>query len=401
MFYLKNSLNRVMSSILVAGIGFAALLYGASPASAQVLGAAQSFAVLGGNSVTFGAPPSTINGDVGISSAADTFITGASANASITLPFTNHGNDAVAIAAGAATLTLFNSSELAPASGSAITANLSTDGPTANGHYTPGKYSLATGTAIIPTSITLDGPGIYVFSLNSDLTTSVSSTVILNGADPCDVFWRVPTIATLNGLTFPGTVVAGAGVHLGNGAKLTGRALTLAAGDVTMSAGGNIVGACSVPSSGVAPLFLAETTLSRTVPLPNGTVGTPMTDTKTLSGGLGSAAPTGTIIFTLFSDALCTTSVFTSSAVTVTGNGSFTSPSFTPTVPGTFHWIATYSGDPNNAPTATACADANEIVIVAAIRPGAAAGIPTLSGWGLMTLMALIGVASIYRLRRI
>jgi type VI secretion system secreted protein VgrG len=29
------------------------------------------------------------------------------------------------------------------------------------------------------------------------------------------------------------------------------------------------------------------------------------------------------------------------------------------------------------------------------------AGIPTLSGWGLMTLMVLIGVASIYRLRRI
>jgi Ice-binding-like len=248
---MKRSSRNVLYTFF--GLICFALMALASPASAQTLGAAQSFAVLGGNSVVFGAPSSTINGDVGISTAADTFITGYPANATITAPFVNQGNTAAAIAAGAATLTLFNSAELAPAGGTAITANLSTDGPTANGHYTPGKYSLASGTAIIPTSITLDGPGIYVFSLNSDITTSVSSTVILNGADACNVFWRVPTIATLNGLTFPGTVVAGAGVHLGSDASLTGRALTLAAGDVTMSAGGNTVGGCSAAGSGVPP----------------------------------------------------------------------------------------------------------------------------------------------------
>ncbi|MGZ3357651.1 MAG: IPTL-CTERM sorting domain-containing protein, partial [Isosphaeraceae bacterium] len=74
---------------------------------------------------------------------------------------------------------------------------------------------------------------------------------------------------------------------------------------------------------------------------------------------------------------------------------------FTPTVPGTYHWIATYSGDANNAPTATVCDDTNESVIVAAAVVPAGAGIPTLSGWGLMTLMVLVVLASIYRLRKL
>ncbi|MEO8104589.1 MAG: ice-binding family protein, partial [Betaproteobacteria bacterium] len=180
---------------------------------AQSLGAAQSFAILGGTAVTAAPPMSIINGDVGIDPNAATFITGFPANATVALPFTNHGNDAVAVAARAAVTTLFNSGALAPAGGTPITANLSTGGPSANGHYVPGKYTLAVGTAIIPTTIFLDGPGIYVFSLNSDITTSVGSTVVLNGADPCTVFWRVPTLATLNGVNFPGTVVAGTGVH--------------------------------------------------------------------------------------------------------------------------------------------------------------------------------------------
>jgi Ice-binding-like/IPTL-CTERM motif len=395
MFHLENSLNRVMSSVLVAGIGFAALLYGASPASAQVLGGAQSFAVLGGSAVAANGSGGHINGDVGIAPAAASAITGIPANATVTPPFVNQGNNAVAIAARAATLTLYNT--LAGLGGATVILpglNGQTHGP---GIYSSGDVTLTSGTPL-----TLSGAGQYIFKVNS-ITTGVGSSVNLVGVDPCMVFWQVNTIAALNGTTFPGNIVAGTGIHLVTaGSSLVGRALVNAAGDVTMN--GGTVGGCSVLGQGVSP-FLAATTLSRSGPLPAGTTGTPMTDTKTLSGGLGSAAPTGTIIFTLFSGALCSPAnlVFTSSPVTVTGNGSFTSPPFTPTVPGTFHWIATFSGDANNAPTATACGDTTETVIVSSpvIPPGVAAGIPTLSGWGLMTLMVLIGVASIYRLRRL
>ncbi len=38
-------------------------------------------------------------------------------------------------------------------------------------------------------------------------------------------------------------------------------------------------------------------------------------------------------------------------------NPSLLSPSFTPTRAGTYRWIATYSGDVNNAPATTACDD--------------------------------------------
>jgi len=373
-------------------LGFAALLLASAPALAQTVGAAQSFAILGGTAVTAAPPLSTVNGDVGITPAAGTFITGFPANATITPPFTNHGNDAFAIAAGAATLTLFNSAALAPAGGTAITANLSTGGPSANGHYVPGRYSLAAGTAIIPTTITLDGAGIYVFSLNSDITTSVGSTVILNGANPCTVFWRVPTLATLNGITFPGTVVAGTGVHLGTGASLTGRALALAAGDVTM-AGGNTVGGCSAAGPG-----LAATTLISPVAAPSVALGAAISDTKTLSGG---ANPTGTITFNLYgpNDATCSGAVIFTSTVTVNGNGSYSSTSFTPLAIGTYRWIANYSGDANNAATANTCNAVNENVVVTLVAP-LGIGIPTLSEWAMGMLGALLAIAGFAAMRR-
>src|SRR5439155_681389 len=52
--------------------------------------------------------------------------------------------------------------------------------------------------------------------------------------------------------------------------------------------------------------------------------------------------PTGTITFTLYSDAECTISglVFTSSAIVDHGNGDYASGPFTATQAGTYHWRA-------------------------------------------------------------
>src|ERR1019366_2695007 len=68
MFPVRNILNRMMSSSLLAGMGFAALLFGASPAAAATspaLGAASSYAILAGSAVT-NTGATTIAGDVGI-----------------------------------------------------------------------------------------------------------------------------------------------------------------------------------------------------------------------------------------------------------------------------------------------------------------------------------------------
>ncbi|GHJ43002.1 hypothetical protein Cs7R123_03440 [Catellatospora sp. TT07R-123] len=97
-----------------------------------------------------------------------------------------------------------------------------------------------------------------------------------------------------------------------------------------------------------------STAASGNVPL-GGTV----FDTATLTGGF---APTGTVTFNLYGpgDDICEEAPVTTSTTTVTGNGSYQSAGFVPTVVGDYRWRADYSGDVNNGPAGTACSDADE-----------------------------------------
>ena len=108
-----------------------------------------------------------------------------------------------------------------------------------------------------------------------------------------------------------------------------------------------------------------------------------ISDTATLSGlatqpaspvinltGTGGAAAGGTITFTLYGPNNCTTLAYTSGAVTVSGNGNYPSPQFSPATAGTYHWVASYSGNlPNNNATShnAACNDTNEDVTVTTV----------------------------------
>ncbi len=51
------------------------------------------------------------------------------------------------------------------------------------------------------------------------------------------------------------------------------------------------------------------------------------------------------------------------------GTGNYTSASFNQTAPGTYRWVAAYSGDANNAPATTACGDAGETTTVTQATP--------------------------------
>jgi hypothetical protein len=257
--------------VQLASAGFAAFLCGVSSVSAQSLGAAQSFAVVGGTTVTAAGTGTVINGDVGVSPG--TSITGFPAAATVVPPFATHANDGVAIAAQTSTGALYTF--LATAGGAtAIGAEL---GGAALG---PGTYSF-TSTANIAagTTLTLNGAGTYIFQVGSAITANVGSTVLLlNGASPCNIFWQVTSAATLNGVNFAGTVVAQAGVTLGVGAALSGRALTTALGAVTLS-GGNSIGGCSAAGPGCPTITLSPATL------PAGTVGVAYSQTIVGSGG--------------------------------------------------------------------------------------------------------------------
>jgi len=78
--------------------------------------------------------------------------------------------------------------------------------------------------------------------------------------------------------------------------------------------------------------------------------------------------PTGTVTFTLFLGG----SLLDTETVTVSGNGTYTTPTgytlpSSGTVTGTYEWLANYSGDANNNPSATASGD--EPVVVGAPVP--------------------------------
>ena len=92
-------------------------------------------------------------------------------------------------------------------------------------------------------------------------------------------------------------------------------------------------------------------------------------DVATVSGGFN---PTGTLTFDLFlNDPSCGSAnrVFTSDAISVSGNRDYTSNAYTPTAVGTYYWIASYTGDPNNNAFTGSCGANGETLTVTAGGP--------------------------------
>jgi hypothetical protein len=234
-------------SKLLVVIGFAALLCASGPALAQVappLGVSKQFSVLGNSGVTGSTGAGTVvNGDVGSSPSAS--ITNFPVS-SVLSPFTLHmTNDGVVQQAHSDAIIAYNYlANQGP--GTVLAAQLD------NVVLTSGIYSFTGGTADLAATgtLTLNGPGVFVFQVDSTLTANVGSNVT-GSADACNVFWRVGTSATLNGGTFLGNVIADASITVGDGANLNGRALAGIGptGAVTMSGvGSNTIGGCASSS---------------------------------------------------------------------------------------------------------------------------------------------------------
>ncbi|HEX4956446.1 MAG TPA: ice-binding family protein [Thermoanaerobaculia bacterium] len=229
--------------------------------TAPPLGLVQQFSVLGGSGVTGSTGAGTVvDGDVGSSPTASISNFPPS---SVAPPFVLHlTNDLTVQQAHADAIAAYNALAL-EGPGTVLAAQL--DGAV----LTSGIYSFAGGAADLAAlgTLTLDGPGIFVFQVDSALTANVGSNVI-GTADPCNVYWRVGTSATLNGISFRGVVIADADVTVGSGSNVTGRAVagTGATGAVTMAgSGGNTIGGCAgtgVPSATAIPaLGLSGTVL--------------------------------------------------------------------------------------------------------------------------------------------
>ncbi len=98
-------------------------------------------------------------------------------------------------------------------------------------------------------------------------------------------------------------------------------------------------------------------------------IGNPIRDTATVTG---TPTPTGTVTFTLFgpSNPTCTGAPIFTSAGRPLGGGpppTATSADFTPTAPGTYNWVAVYSGDANHPAATSPCGAPNEASVVTQI----------------------------------
>ena len=95
-------------------------------------------------------------------------------------------------------------------------------------------------------------------------------------------------------------------------------------------------------------------------------LGQPITDTATVTVPIGFPAPTGTVSFLVYgpNDPTCAGPVAFSSPLRPLGGGpppTATSAPFTPTAPGSYHWVATYAGDANYPPATSPCGAPNEV----------------------------------------
>ena len=193
--------------------------YGFSPLALGLGEAATSFEVLAGSTAT-NVGASVIHGEVGVSPG--TSLTGFGAPAQVTGQL--HAGDFVAAQAQLDLTAAFNA---AMASSSTATLNGDIGGMT----LAPGVYTASSSMALTG-QLYLDAGGnpdaVWIFQIGSTFTMATASCVmLLNGAQPQNVFWAVGSSATLNGpsSSFVGTIMAQASISVTAGVNVNGRLL--------------------------------------------------------------------------------------------------------------------------------------------------------------------------------
>ena len=243
----KNISATILIFSLIVFATFIIAVKDVSAATSPSLGAAGSFAVLAGTAIT-NVPTSAITGNVGLSPAAGSNYAGLTA-AEVT--GTIYAVDATGPAGSEN-----NPGLLTTAKADLVTAYDALSSQGCDTTY-PGTKDLV-GESLVPGvycaddftlsgTLTLSGSGVWIFKSSSTLITSGTANVV--GGDPCNVWWRVASSATLGTDTqLIGNILALTSITLNSGATLNGRALarngavTLAANTVTSSCAAPICG---------------------------------------------------------------------------------------------------------------------------------------------------------------
>ena len=221
--YLTTSIILVMILSLTAAFNvYARPLAATSP----TLGAAASYSVLAGSIVT-NTGSSSIGGDVGASPSIGVppHVTGFPPGI-VGPPGTIHDADVHAADAQAANTAAFTTLDQGCTTSYAGVQDLTQVSPLGPGVYCADAF-------ILTGNLTLSGSGVWIFKSASTLTTSQGSSV--TGGDPCNVWWRLVSSASIIGAgsTMIGNVLALTDINLQTGATVNGRLLTQT-GQVTL-----------------------------------------------------------------------------------------------------------------------------------------------------------------------
>ena len=218
-------------------------------------GTTSTFAVLAGTTITNTGPTTiggTAGGDVGLSPGSA--FTGSS---TVTISGAQHLADAVAVTAQTDLVAAYNSV-------SAPTPTILATPELASKVITPGTYSTTAGTFANSGALTLDAQGdttaIFIFQAASTLITSAGSTMtLINGAQACNVYWRVGSSATLGtNSTFVGRIFALTSITAESGAAVRGQLLAQT-GAVNLNANVITNDACAVAPPTPTPTPSAST----------------------------------------------------------------------------------------------------------------------------------------------
>ena len=218
-------------------------------------------------------------------------------------------------------------------------------------------------------------PGLTTTATNATVGSAISdSGALAGGVSPTgQITFKAfgPNNATCTGTpAFEATVAVSGNGNYGSGGFAAGAAGTYRwtaaySGDTNNNAATSSCNAANETST------VAKASPALVTTAANATVGSPISDSGTLSAGF---SPSGQIVFKAFgpSDTTCTGTPVFEVSVSVSDNGVYGSGNFTPTGAGAYRWTAAYSGDANNAAATSACNAANETSTVAKASPALA-----------------------------
>jgi Ice-binding-like len=232
--------NKILSNVFIYLVVFVLMAFSAYAAQPVNLGTAGNFVILAKSAISTTGTTS-ITGDIGVSPAAASFITGFGLTMDASQdPVSQFSTSSLVTGKVYATdytpptpakmTTAVSDMETAYTDAAGLASNVTELGAGNIGGMTlaPGVYKWSTGLTI-PTDVTLSGSStdVWIFQIAGTLSIASGKQVILSGgAQAKNIFWIVAGQTTLGTTSdFKGNILDQTAIVLNTGAKLNGRAL--------------------------------------------------------------------------------------------------------------------------------------------------------------------------------